>query len=329
MSLFDIAICTIFARESLEGSVIVGQFRTAILRGYEAIEDGPTQEQLLRAVYVWAAIATIVAVIVVMIVAIPLAVLSNELDERYVMIIEGVSKIVAAVCILLLTLKVPKWFGFYKSKKSNGKVGENFDITLPSIRFNIAWNVWREVAECGVFLLPALLQGDNLKAIPLSAFSGILIGLVLGIAIYVGNQRLQNKFYLALFMTLLLVFLSTGLFVGGAHEFEEVWGKDEKVWVIEGDFWSSKKLPMAAVKPFGYSSSRTVVQIASFWSWLALAAILHAFMMWRTKKIEQELAASSALEEGEKDLALDAACEKDSPVTSEADEEAPKDEDKQ
>ena len=319
MSVFNIATCTIFARESLEGSVIVGQYRTAILRGYEPMEGGPTKEQLLRATYVWAAIATIVAVIVVMIVAIPLAVLSNKLDERYVQIIEGVSKIVAAVCIIILTLKVPKWFGFYKSRKSNGEVAESFDMTLPSIRFNIAWNVWREVAECGVFLLPALLSGDNLKSIPLSAFSGILVGLVLGIAIYVGNQRLKNKFYLACFMTLLLVFLSTGLFVGGAHEFEEVWGKDEDIWGIKGDFWSSKKLPMAALKPFGYSSSRTVVQIASFWSWLAFAAALHGFMIWRTKKIEQELAY-----EDDKNLNFGDTAEKDSPVISEFDEETPK-----
>ena len=324
MSLFDIAICTIFARESLEGSVIVGQYRTAILRSYEEIENGATKEQLLRATYVWAAIATIVAVIVVMIVAIPLAVLSNELDDRYVEIIEGVSKIVAAICIILLTLKVPKWFGFYKSKTSDGKIAESFDLTIRSIRFNIAWNVWREVAECGVFLLPALLSGDNLKATPLSAFAGIIIGLILGIAIYIGNQRLKNKFYLACFMTLLLVFLSVGLFVGGAHEFEEVLGETKQVWKIEGDFWNHKELPMAIFKPFGYSSSRTVLQITTFWCWLALAAILHGFMIWRTKKIERELAATAALEEGEKDLALDDTIEKDSPVTSEADEESPK-----
>jgi high-affinity iron transporter len=324
MSVFDLAICTIFARESLEGSVIVGQYRTAINRGYEAIENGPTKEQLLRATYVWAAIATIVAVIVVIIVAIPLAILSNELDERVVQVIEGVSKVVAAICIIQLTLKVPKWFGFYKSKKSDGKIQESFDLTLRSIRFNIAWNVWREVAECGVFLLPALLSGDNLKAIPLSAFSGILAGLVLGIAIYIGNQRLNNKFYLATFMTLLLVFLSTGLLVGGIHEFEETYGETRDVWVIEGNFWDSSKLPMAMVKPFGYSSSRTVLQIASFWGWLAIAAILHGFMIWRTKKIEEELAAISALEADEKNLALDNTAEKDSPVTSEADEEAPK-----
>ena len=324
MSVFDFAICTIFARESLEGSLIVGQYRTAILRGYEPVENGPTKEALLRATYLWAAIATIVAVLVVIIVAIPLAVLSNELDERVVEVIEGVSKVVASICILQLTLKVPKWFGFYKTKK-NGKVEASFDLTLKAIRFNIAWNVWREVAECGVFLLPSLLSGDNLKAIPLSAFSGILVGLVLGITIYIGNQRLANKFYLATFMTLLLVFLSTGLFVGGLHEFEEVWGETNEVWSIEGAFWSSKKLPMAILKPFGYSSSRTVLQITSFWCWLAVAAMLHAFMIWRTKKIEQELAADLALEEGEKNVTMDDTVDKSSPVTSEADEEAPND----
>ena len=47
-------------------------------------------------------------------------------------------------------------------------------------------------------------------------------------------------------------------------------------------------------------------------------------MMWRTKKIERELAAMSAIEEGDKELALGDTAEKDSPVTSEADEEAPK-----
>jgi high-affinity iron transporter len=322
MSVFNSAICTIFARESLEGSVIVGQFRTAIHHSYVPTENGPTKEQLLRATYVWAAIATLVALVVVLIVAIPLAVLSNDFDEKTSQIIEGVSKVVAAICVLQLTLKVPKWFGFYKSKKA-GKVTDSFDLTLQSVRFNIAWNVWREVAECGVFLLPSFLSGDNLKAIPVSAIVGILVGLGLGSVIYYGNQRFKNKLYLTCFMTLLLVFLSTGLFVGGVHEFEEVVGETrgetKEVWAIRNDFWSSKKLPMAILKPFGYSSSRTVLQMCTFWLWLALSAVLHYFMFWRTKKINLELA---ALEADEKNLALDETNDKDSPETSQADEEA-------
>jgi high-affinity iron transporter len=314
-------MCTIFARESLEGSVIVGQYRTAIIRGYEPVEDGPTKEQLLRATTVSAAFATILAVIVVIIVAIPLAVLSNDLDERVVQIIEGASKVVAAACVLQLTLKIPKWFGYYLSRKRDGKIEESFDMTLRSIRFNIVWNLWREVAECGVFLLPSLLSGDNIKAIPLSAFSGIVAGLALGIIIYISNQRLKNKIYLTVFMTLVLVFLSTGLFVGGLHEFEET-HETKQVWEIKGEFWNHENLPMAAVKPFGYSSDRTVLQVSAFWSWLAITAMLHGFMMWRTKIIKREIAAMEALEVANKNLSLDDTVDKESPVTSEADEEA-------
>ena len=43
---------------------------------------------------------------------------------------------------------------------------------------------------------------------------------------------------------------------------------------------SHKTLPMAILKPFGYSSSRTVLQITCFWLWLALGCVLH-FYKWR------------------------------------------------
>jgi high-affinity iron transporter len=325
MSVFNSAICTIFARESLEGSVIVGQYRTAIHRSFIEKEGGPTKDQLLRATLVWAAIATAVALLVVIIVAIPLAILSHDFDESTAAIIEGVSKVVASVCVLQLTLKIPKWLGFYKTRKA-GKVTDDFDMTLQSIRFNIAWNVWREVAECGVFLLPSFLSGDGVKAIPVSALIGIVIGLALGMSVYWGNLRLKNKFYLACFMTLLLVFLSTGLFVGGVHEFEEVIGESKRetkeVWAVRNDFWDSSKLPMAFLKPFGYSSTRSVLQMTTFWGWLALSAALHYFMIWRTKKINLELAAMEAIDEGDKNMTLEDTADRHSPVTSEADEEA-------
>lgn len=229
----------------------------------------------------------------VVIIAIPLAVLSKDFDKRTAEIIEGVSKVVAAIAIVMLSLKIPKWLGFYKNKKK-GKVQEGFDLSIKSVRFNVAWNIWREIAECGVFLLPSFLKGDNLKAIPLSAFVGIVVGLAVGFLIYWANKAIKRKMPLAIFITLLLVFLSTGLFVGGCHEFEEVWGETHKVWKIANPNMSHKQLPMVLVKPFGYSSSRTVLQIACFWSWLALSACLHGFMMWRTKKINRELAQQQA-----------------------------------
>ncbi len=144
--------------------------------------------------------------------AIPLAVLSQDLDETAVIIIEGVSKLVAAVCILQLSLKIPKFLGVYASKK--GEDGVTIGLSLKSIRFNVAWNIWREVAEIGVFLIPFFL-GEGAKAIPLSGIAGIAVGALLGGMIYLANKRLDNKFWLAAFMAILLLMLSTGLFVGG------------------------------------------------------------------------------------------------------------------
>lgn len=321
------------------GAVIVGNYRTVIQKSNlpatvedlpqvaegdeempskdDADEDKPpaiSKQQLLRAVTCSAFWAAVVAVLVVLAVGIPLGVLSRGFDETTAQIIEGVSKVVAAMCILQLSLKIPKWLGFYKSKKK-GKVQDAMDMTIRGVRFNVAWNVWREVAECGIFLLPALLSGENVGAIPLSAVIGIIIGLAVGLLLYIANLRMKNTLWVAIIVTLVLVFLSTGLLVGGVHEFEEVWGETPDVYEIENPAASSSSLPLVLLKPFGYSSDRTVLQIICFWCWLALAGALHGFMMWRTKKINRELAALEATKETG-DLTLHAA-EKASAASSE------------
>ncbi len=210
--LLDGAIMTIFAREVLEGTVIIGQYRTVLLRS-DDWQEPEKQKQGLKAITYSALLATFVAIIVCACVAIPLAVLSRDLDEKVAIIIEGVSKLVAAICILQLSLKIPTFLGIYPSKK--GSDGVTIGLSLKSIRFNVAWNIWREVAEIGVFLIPFFLQGEGAKAIPLSGLIGIAVGFLLGGIIYFANKKLKNKAWLAAFMVLLLVFLSAGLFVGG------------------------------------------------------------------------------------------------------------------
>jgi high-affinity iron transporter len=255
-SLFNVAIATIFAREFLEGAIIIGNYRTCIIKNDAFDED--QKKQRLRAVTYATIFATILAIVVVLAVAIPLGILSQDLDERTVEIIEGVSKIVAAVCILQLSLKIPVWLGIYRKvsiipfkknivKWCNGSLNEDEmktdktdeQLTLSEIRFNVAWNLWREVAECGIFLIPFFL-GTGAKAIPLSAVVGIAIALIIGIGLYVANQRMNNKASLAVTMSGVTLFLSVGLFVGGCHEFEEVLGETRDVWEAENEFWSDK-----------------------------------------------------------------------------------------
>ena len=75
----------------------------------------------------------------------------------------------AEICILQLSLKIPKWLGIYASKNNSDEaiVG----LSMLSFHFNFMWNIWREVAEVGIFLLPFFL-GDGALAIPLSALAG-------------------------------------------------------------------------------------------------------------------------------------------------------------
>lgn len=288
--LFDVAIATIFAREFLEGAIIIGNYRTVIKKS-NSYESEDERKRALREVTKWATIATIVAILVVLAIAIPLALLSKDLDESIVEIIEGVSKVVAAVCILQLSVKIPVWLNVYekvsilpcKKKTPTLEDDNEVPVSFSEIRFNVSWNLWREVAECGVFLIPFFLGGPK-KAIPLSALAGIGISMVLGGLIYIANQKLTNKIWLAMFMSLVTGFLSIGLFVGGCHEFEEVWGETQKVWVIDDPTYSHKAFPFVLVKPFGYSASRTVLQIACFWSWTFLFFLLHG-LKWRASRV--------------------------------------------
>eukprot|EP00544_Gedaniella_sp_CCMP2646_P003479 CAMPEP_0202491036 /NCGR_PEP_ID=MMETSP1361-20130828/8230_1 /ASSEMBLY_ACC=CAM_ASM_000849 /TAXON_ID=210615 /ORGANISM="Staurosira complex sp., Strain CCMP2646" /LENGTH=353 /DNA_ID=CAMNT_0049121029 /DNA_START=211 /DNA_END=1272 /DNA_ORIENTATION=- len=296
-NLFDFAVCTIFAREVLEASIIIINYRTLINRK-ETWQEGMSKNDALRAVNVATIVASIVAIAVITCVALPLGILSRSFDKRVSLIIEGVSKIVAAVCILQLSLKMPKWLGVYVSRKK--AVSEDMDIgsdlTLRSIRFNIAWNIWREVAECGVFLLPFFLTGEGLKAIPLSAVVGTVIGLLCGLGIHYANGSLKRKEWLAIFASTLLLFLSTGLFSGGCGNIEKATKATTKqVWSIDAEFWSTDRLPMTILKPFGYTDTRSVLQIICFWTWLLLGIVLHCYKYKQSQRLLQE----QALEHGE------------------------------
>ena len=276
--LFDIGIATIFTREFLEASVVVGQFRNVILKSAE-YEDEKKRLEALRAVKLATIYAVAFAIVVVVAVTVPLAVLARELDDKVVETIEGVSKLVAAIAILQLSLKLPKWLGVYVSKKKENSVD---GVPLSTIRFNVAWNIWREMAECGVFLIPYIVSRNAIK-IPVSAIVGVAIGLALGYLIYLRSKTLGSKAMMAFFCSFITGLLSVGLFTGGCHEFEEAYGETKVVWEIEEPFWNAKKFPMVFFKPFGYSHERTVLQICAFWLWTALVIVCHLYLIRKTR----------------------------------------------
>lgn len=302
--LFDFAVITIFAREFLEGSIIIGEYRTIVVRGDSVLERGVTVDSALREITVSSLIATALALIVIAAIAIPLSILSHAFDNSTSKIIEGASKIVAGICILQLSLKLPKFLGVYGSTKKKKDDAADADggstLTMRSIRFNVVWNIWREVAEIGVFLIPSFLSGDGLEAVPLSAVVGSFVGTVMGIAVYFANKRLKDKVLLAVFVALLLAILAAGLFTGGCHNLEDELGSTKEVWRIENDFWSIDRLPMTVFKPFGYNNSRTVLEICCYWGWLALSAVLHYRKYQRAPKLTRVCSNNATPEESDK-----------------------------
>ena len=91
MKLFNFPITTIFAREVLEAALVIGQFRTVVLRSPEW-EDPVKQREGLRAITNAAVIASLVALAIVVAVSVPLVMKGNDLDPKIVQIIEGVSE---------------------------------------------------------------------------------------------------------------------------------------------------------------------------------------------------------------------------------------------
>ena len=142
--LFDFAVTTIFARECLEGAIIIGQYRSIVLRGGgNALAPGVSQKDALSEILVASLWAVALALVVIACVAVPLAILSHSLDPTTAYIIEGVSKIVAGISLLQLSLKIPKMLEIYGSCKKRSIDGSSDvsdgGLTLKSIRFNVAW----------------------------------------------------------------------------------------------------------------------------------------------------------------------------------------------
>ena len=278
-------LATIFAREILEGCIIIGNYRTCIFKSKDFQEEDK-RNAALRAVTMSALWASLAAVVLAASVTIGLYFAGKEFNNYTAEIIEGVSKVVAAVCVLQLSGKVPKWLGLYANKKDDdGDVMEGLD--QKSIKFNVAWNLWREVAECGVFLIPYML-GDSARSIPVSAVIGTVVGLGGGYGTYWASNNMDQPWKVALFLVNLTGWLSVGLFMGGLHEFEEVWGMTPYIWKIGGRFWSHKEFPMVMFKVFGYTHKRTVLQFCSFWFWVILSFGYHYWKFLQSETLRSE-----------------------------------------
>jgi len=274
MSAFDVAIAAIFARELAEAMVIVGQHLSVVYCHTEFTTE--EKRTAARKIVIASALAAVLAILTVLATGIGLSQLHKEIDDHVVAIIEGVSKLVACICIAQFSLKIPKWLGIYVGSREKDILKSRWALGC-----NVAWNIWREIAEIGVFLIPYFIAGD-LTGLPLSAFVGLVIALVPGLAIYFLCRHMKSRVAAAACLATLMGLLATGLFAYGCHELEEVLGETDQVYTITGAFWNHNQLPMSIFKPLGYSDHPTVLQVASWWCFATLLVLAHAVKCHRS-----------------------------------------------
>ncbi len=76
-------------------------------------------------------------------------ILTHPLDNRTNQFVVGVSQVFAAIVFLMMSIHVPQWFGIYHSNK-------NTMISYSSgrgIRFNLTWNLWKQIFSMYFFAL--------------------------------------------------------------------------------------------------------------------------------------------------------------------------------
>lgn len=83
MGVFDVAVTTIFAREVLEGTIIIGQYQTIINKKSPDFKDEEKRKEALKAVYQAAIVASsLIAIVVIIAVAVPLGITAKQLDDN-------------------------------------------------------------------------------------------------------------------------------------------------------------------------------------------------------------------------------------------------------
>lgn len=249
-----LATFVIFARESLESSMIV-----AILVSY--LKQIRAADQIPK---IWLGVAVALGVDTLAGVAI-LATIHQYSGTRVQTILEGLTYLVAA---LLLTA-----MSFWMKKQSRGiKKHLERDMALALSRGS-AWAIFlltlvtvgREGLETVIFML-AIALGTPTLPILAGAIAGLGLGLGLSYSIYRLGRTVRLDLFFNLFGVLLLIF-GAGLIADGVENFQQLgWlpiGR-QVVWHSGGLLSENSVLGDILHTFVGYAQNPTVMQVAAY-----------------------------------------------------------------
>lgn len=270
----DSAIAALIAREMFEGAMFYTTHRNAVTKN-DSLKDEEKKTYLTRFNYAVAA-GVSVGLIISIIVGFSLAAALDQLDnaDYGFAIAEGISKAIAAVFVVDMALKVPKWLDISNYPKDEMHVTDK--LVLSSSLF---WNVVRESCEAGVLTSITVLFASHTSA---TTAASVVVGIVAAVggggAIAFGVKHL-NKIASALFATIMIMMLATGLVVGAAHEFEEAYevgsGEEPSDTVYEAEDNAA-----VILKAFGWCGIQKHLTVAALVVWVFTVVFLCAAEIW-------------------------------------------------
>lgn len=268
---FSPGITLIFTVHVALISATIGRYRAALkelCRSNTNDETHGNQERFLltypqaKQVICTAALQVIfVFVLLLLVCAVAITQLTDPLDQRMTYIINGLSRLTAAVLMALLSFKVAFWVELYhpidcwtaifQTKTSqheepcHSTSSSPLLLSEPPLSRAVRWSVAKKFLRSFFLLLVLFQEGaDTIVTIPASIVTGIVTGLFLDYAVY-KCRRLSHRARLRKCWTVTLVLLlacfSVACFDSGVFFIATVWDDDQ------GSFWPAVALVTSLV----------------------------------------------------------------------------------
>lgn len=222
----DSTITAIMVRELLEGAVFCVTHIGAVVKNpvLTINEKKRSLRVLIPAIFSGVSIGLLISIFVG--ISLIYAVGDQTSTKYGIEVGEGVSRLIGALFVTDLALKLPKWFKISKSRPSEDQsdVRKDFLATRWEMGFSLWWNVLRESIEGGTLTAVAVIL-SKASEVALGNSVGLAIGIacILGLGFGLGGKYVNAKFF-GLLAAFFAQVLAVGLWTGSARAFEEVYG---------------------------------------------------------------------------------------------------------
>ena len=259
-------------REALEAALIVG-----IVLSYLARIHQTGYNRLVYFAVVSGIVASVLGALVFTHIAGGFSGRAEEIFEGFVMLIGAV-----LLTTMILWMMKQKHVARELEEKVAAEVGSAHRFGL---FFLVFFAILREGIETVIFLGASGFASGNSSLI--GAILGILAAVLLGYAIFVGSMKINLKRFFNV-TSILLVLFAAGLVAHGIHELQEAGVVPiviEHVWDINPALNPDGSYPFIHEKGFlgglltglfGYNGNPSLLEVLSYWGYLALV-----FFLWR------------------------------------------------